>query len=96
MTASSQNLHLWHEETGLYFIGQRKSANIIGNQARKIGVDDQKYNSGRPHDYLILESLFLLLIEVRTNRRNKQYLIEVLLSIVYFFHCSSTQQMEYT
>ena len=28
------------------------------NDDQKIGVDDQKWNSGRPHDYWILESLF--------------------------------------
>ena len=28
------------------------------NDDQKIDVDDQKWNSGRPHDYWILESLF--------------------------------------
>ena len=28
------------------------------NDDQKIHVDDQKWNSGRPHDYWILESLF--------------------------------------
>ena len=34
------------------------------NDDQKIGVDDQKCNSGRPHDYWVLESLFYKIVSI--------------------------------
>ena len=41
----------------------RKLACPCVNDEQKIVVDDQKLNSGRPHDYWILESVFLTIFQ---------------------------------
>ena len=37
------------------------------NDDQKIDVDDQKLNSGRPHDYWILENLFYDILLIFAN-----------------------------
>ena len=50
---------LFHQASPLLCVGrQGKLASPRVNDDQKIHVDGQKWNSGRPHDYWILESLF--------------------------------------